>query len=92
MIRDFKHKGLEGYFVKGSVAGIQAAHRKRLRLILGRLNAAMSAEDMALPGLHLHKLRGKNRERWSVRVSGNWRVTFGFHGPDAVEIDYEDYH
>lgn len=30
--------------------------------------------------------------RRSVRVSGNWRVTFKFEGPDAIAIDSEDYH
>ena len=29
---------------------------------------------------------------WSVRVTGNWRVTFQFDGPDAVAVDYRDYH
>jgi proteic killer suppression protein len=47
---------------------------------------------MELPGLYLHQLRGEDKDRWSVRVTGNWRVTFGFSGPDAIEVDYEDYH
>ena len=47
---------------------------------------------MDLPGLYLHKLKGKDRDRWSVRVSGNWRVTFTFDGLDAIKVDYEDYH
>jgi hypothetical protein len=29
---------------------------------------------------------------WSVRVSGNWRITFAFSGTDADAVDYEDYH
>jgi proteic killer suppression protein len=29
---------------------------------------------------------------WSVRVSGNWRVTFVFVGSDVDQVDYEDYH
>lgn len=92
MIRSFKHKGLERFFTKGTVSGIHSAHSRRLRLILGRLNAATSPQDMDLPGLYLHKLRGKYRGRWSVRVSGNWRVTFRLEGPDALDVDYEDYH
>ena len=92
MIRSFRHKGLERFFVKGSKSGIQSAHIKRLRLILGRLHAATTPQDMDLPGLYLHQLRGKYRGRWSVRVSGNWRLTFKFDGPDAIDIDYEDYH
>ena len=92
MIQSFKHKGLERYFLKGSTSGIQAAHEKKLRLILGRLHAAAEVKDMDLPGLYLHQLKGKYKGRWSVRVSGNWRITFKFDTPDAVDLDYEDYH
>jgi len=92
MIRSFRHKGLERFFLKGSKVGITAAHVKRLRLILGRLHASTAPQDMELPGLYLHQLRGKDKGRWSVRVTGNWRVTFGFSEPDAIEVDYEDYH
>jgi len=92
MIRGFKYKGLGRFFTKGSTSGVQAAHAKRLRLILGRLHAATSPQDMNLPGLYFHQLSGKYRGRYSVRVSGNWRVTFKFDGPEAIDIDYEDYH
>ena len=92
MIRGFKHKGLGRFFTKGSTSGVQAPHAKRLRLILGRLHAATSPQDMNLPGLYFHQLSGKYRGRYSVRVSGNWRVTFKFDGPEAIDIDYEDYH
>ncbi|MEK8090699.1 type II toxin-antitoxin system RelE/ParE family toxin, partial [Thermithiobacillus plumbiphilus] len=64
------------FFKSGSTAGIQAAHATRLRLILGRLNAATNANDMDLPGLRLHELSGSRAGIWSVTVSGNWRVTF----------------
>ena len=92
MIRSFKHKGLERFFAKGTKSGVQAAHVSRLRLILSRLHASVSPKDMDLPGLHLHRLKGSPRGIWSVRVSGNWRVTFRFDGPDATDINYEDYH
>ncbi len=92
MIRSFKHKGLELFFETGRKSGLQAKHSKRLQLILGRLNASTSAEDMNLPGLYLHKLSGNRSKYWSVRVSGNWRVTFRFNGVHAEVVDYEDYH
>ncbi len=92
MIRSFKHKGLAKFFETGSKAGIQSAHAERLRLILGRLNAAVRAEDMGLPGLRLHPLKGERKGTWAVWVSGNWRVTFRFVGADAEVVDYEDYH
>ncbi|MBJ7275880.1 type II toxin-antitoxin system RelE/ParE family toxin [Marinobacter salarius] len=92
MIRSFKHKGLAKFFKSGSTAGIQATHAKRLRLILGRLNAATAANDMDLPGLRLHELKGDRSGMWSVTVSGNWRVTFRFDNGDAEVVNYEDYH
>ena len=92
MIRSFKHKGLAKFFEAGSNAGIQSAHAERLRLILGRLNVAVKAEDMGLPGLRLHPLKGERKGTWAVWVSGNWRVTFRFVGADAEVVDYEDYH
>ena len=90
MIKRFRHRGLERFFLRGTRAGIQAAQAKRIRLILGRLHASQSAQDMNLPGLYLHELKGKRRGTWAVR--GNWRVTFRFEGEDAVDVDYEDYH
>jgi proteic killer suppression protein len=80
------------FFETGSKAGIQAQHVDRLRLILGRLGAATSPRDMALPGLSLHPLGGDRKGTWAVSVSGNWRVTFRFVGKDADAVDYEDYH
>jgi proteic killer suppression protein len=92
VITGFKHKGLEKFFTKGIKSGIQAKHAERLRLILGRLNASTCPRDMNLPGLNLHELRGDRKGTWSVKVSGNWRVTFKFVGEDVTEVDYEDYH
>jgi proteic killer suppression protein len=62
MIQSFKHKGLERFFKTGKKSGIQANHAKRLKLILGRLNASISPGDMDLPGLFLHPLIGNREE------------------------------
>ncbi len=91
-IKGFRHKGLERFFATGNKQGIQAKHADRLRLVLGRLNAAADPRDMALPGLDLHQLHGARKGTWAVKVSGNWRVTFCFAGKDAQRVDYEDYH
>ena len=92
MIRSFVHKGLERFFRTGDKSGIQAKHAKRLRLILSNLDQAESPEDMDLPGLALHELKGPRKGVWAVKVSGNWRVTFRFVGHDAEMVNYEDYH
>ena len=92
MIRSFKHKGLDRFFSTGVKAGIRPEQAERLRLILAQLQAAVAPEDMALPGLRLHQLKGDRKGTWSVAVSGNWRISFSFDGKDAVDVDYEDYH
>lgn len=92
MIKTFRHKGLQKFFYTGSTAGIQAAHVKRLRIILTYLNEAEKIEDMRLPGFKLHALKGNKKELWSVSVSGNWRITFKFEHGDAHIVDYVDYH
>jgi proteic killer suppression protein len=92
MITSFIHKGLENFYKTGKSSGIQAKHAKRLRLILSNLDQAESPDDMDLPGLRLHELKGSRKYIWSVTVSGNWRVTFRFNGRDAEIVNYEDYH
>jgi len=47
---------------------------------------------MNLPGFRLHGLKGPLEGHWSVRVSGNWRVTFRFEDGAAVDVNYLDYH
>lgn len=39
-----------------------------------------------------HDLRGDLAGRYAVVVSRNWRLTFGFDGQDAIEVDLEDYY
>ena len=92
MIKTFIHKGLEKFFTKGSKAGIQAQHVKRLRLILAQLNQSKMIEDMNIPTLALHKLKGNREGIWSVTVQANWRIIFRFIEGDAEIVNYEDYH
>jgi len=92
MIKTFRHAGLEKFFLSGSKAGIQPKHAERLSIQLFALNRAKSPSDMAAPGWDLHLLRGDRKGHWSVKVNGNWRLTFAFEGEDAILVDYQDYH
>jgi len=59
---------------------------------LAALDTARDIDDMDIPGFKLHSLKGKLKVRWSIAVSGNWRITFEFRDGNAYELDYEDYH
>ena len=59
---------------------------------LAALDSAHSIEDMDIPGFRLHKLKGKDKGRWSIWVNGNWRVTFEYDDGNVYIVNYEDYH
>ena len=92
MIKSFIHKGLEKFYRTGSKASIHAKHAERLRLILAQLNQAKTIQDMDIPCLKLHELKGDRKGVWSVTVQANWRITFQFNEGDAEIVNYEDYH
>ncbi len=92
VIKSFRHAGLEDFFHTDSKAGIQPVHATKLRRQSSLLDASASPKNMDVPGWHLHPLKGELKDHWSVRVNGNWRITFRFEGEDAVLVDYQDYH
>ena len=92
MIRSFRHKGLERLFTASMARGVPTEHRTRIERMLDRLDAAGRPEDMNIPGWRFHPLRGPQKGRWALAVSGNLRLTFAFDGEDAIDIDLEDYH
>ena len=92
MIQKFKHKGLGLLFESGISSGVNAQHVMRLRKILALLETADTIEDMELPGLGLHPLKGNRKGTWAVKVSGNWRITFKIQNGEAFDVNYEDYH
>ncbi len=92
MIKSFRHKGLQRFFLDGTKKGIQPKHAEKLADILDLLDAASEIRDMRFPGSDLHPLKGDLRGFWSVRVSGNWRIVFRFENGDVFDVDYIDYH
>ena len=91
MIKSFRSKALKLFYTKGDESKLPVQSPDRIRRQLAALNAATLPEQMNLPGWYFHGLGGKPK-RFSVRVTGNWRITFEFDGPDAEVVDIEDYH
>ena len=59
---------------------------------LSAMDTALIIDDMNIPGYQLHALKGRAKNRWSIWVSGHWRLTFEFIDGDIYVLDYEDYH
>ena len=91
MIESFRHKGLEEVYLTGKTRRIGADVTRKCARILQLLELAGKPEDMNIAGFRFHSLHG-DPKRWSVRVTGNYRITFGWSREGAQEVDFEDYH
>lgn len=92
MIQNIRHKGLAALHESGQTKGVLQEQVKRLRQILLLLDTAKTLNDMDLPGLRLHPLKGDRAGFHAVWVSWNWRVTFRLENGEAWDVDYTDYH
>lgn len=92
MIRSFRSKALRRFAEQGDASKLSVPNVRRVGRILERLEGAIAPDDMNLPGYRFHGLKGRDRGRYAVDASGNWRITFGWDGRNAVDVDLEDYH
>lgn len=92
MIRNFKHRGLRRLYEDDDRRGLYAEHVEKIRVVLARLDRASKPDDMALPGLRLHPLKGAPAGFWSVTIRANWRIVFRFEGRNVADVDSVDYH
>jgi proteic killer suppression protein len=92
LIRSFRSRALLRFWEKDDSSKLPPDRIKRISAILDLLDAATSPEDLNLPGFGFHRLSGRSKGRFAVSVTVNWRITFGWHEGDAVDVDLEDYH
>jgi proteic killer suppression protein len=92
MIQTFKNKSLENLFKENFNKGVPANLENKIRIRLEVIDSALIVDDIRLPGYDLHELKGDRRGTWSIKVSGNWRITFKFEDGDAYDVNLEDYH
>lgn len=92
MIRSFRSKALRRLAEQGDASKLSVPNVRRVETIVARLDAALAPEDMNLPGYRFHGLKGKDKGRYAVDASGNWRITFAWDGRNAIDVDLEDYH
>lgn len=91
MISSFRSKTMKRFAATGNPKGLSVQKPERVAMILKALDAAIRPEALDLPGLRFHRLKGRPI-RYSVWVSENWRITFGWNENDAIDVDLEDYH
>jgi proteic killer suppression protein len=92
MIRSFRHRGLQRLWGRSDASGLRPDWIKKVNRLLQVLDAARRPDDIPVAGTGLHALRGDLKGRYAMSVSRNWRMTFGWDGDAAVDVDLEDYH
>ncbi len=92
MIRTFRSKGLAELWSTGRTSKIDKKMHARILVRLDRLNVAVVAEEMKVPGFDFHALRGRDPIRYTVHVNWPWCITFEFSNADAHRVDFEQYH
>lgn len=92
MIESIRHRNLQRLYERGDRSGIGANLRDRVERILFVLDQAQTIEEINIPGYRLHPLTGNRQGTWSIRVTGNWRITFRFEDGNVYDVDLEDYH
>jgi toxin HigB-1 len=92
MIKSFKHKGLALFFMKNNKKALDVRDLSKITRILDRLDVAVIAKDMDIPGWDLHELKGVRKGTWSVAVRKNWKITFCLLNGEVFDVNFEDYH
>ena len=94
-IRSFTHKGLKRFYLEGGVKGVPPDTVDKLRKMFAFLDNMEDPEELrTLAPWKVHTLTGARKGTWSLRVTGNRRLTFRV---DLVEreirdVSLEDYH
>lgn len=92
MIASFRNRALKRFWTKSDPSGLRDDWRRKIERLLTVLDSASRPEDMDIVTFGFHRLTGDQAGRFAVTVSRNWRLTFGFDGQDAIDVDLEDYH
>jgi plasmid maintenance system killer protein len=92
-IRTFAHAGLRRLYQRDQARGLPPDAVDELRKMLAFLQDMETEQEVrTMPDWRAHQLTGDREGTWSLRVTGNWRLTFRVEQGDLVEVNYEDYH
>jgi proteic killer suppression protein len=91
MITSWKSAALRELFETGSSRRVDQKLQKRCLGRLEVLNRAKDLRELHLPGFELHKWAGF-QTRWSISVSGQWRILFDWINGEARDVDLAQPH
>ena len=79
----------QGERVKKIPMEIQKVGRRKLRM----LNSSQNLSDLRIPPSNrLEKLKGREKDYYSIRINDQWRIIFQWENNHAREVEITDYH
>lgn len=90
--RRIKHGGLRRFAKRGDASKLPPGSKDKIVRILGGLRAAVTPQDLDMPGYGFHELRGPKKGTYSVWVTRNYRITFKWDDMGPFDVNMEDYH
>ena len=91
-IASFNHKGLKKLYEDDDRKLLRPDLVNRISTLLAYLDNARVIEDLDIPSLRLHALKGELKGFWAVTVRANWRIVFRFADGEASAVELIDYH
>jgi len=79
----------QGERVKKIPLEIQKVGRRKLRM----LNNSQNLSDLRIPPSNrLERLKGKEKDFYSIWINNQWRIVFKWENNHAHEVEITDYH
>ncbi len=92
MIESFSHKGLKRLFEDNDRRLVRPDLVERVSILLAYLETAKTIDDLNIPSLRLHPMKGEYKGYWSITIRANWRIIFRFADGAASAVELIDYH
>jgi len=90
-IRTWKSRELKELFETGRARRMDSTLARRCLDRLAVLNRATDTRQLDVHGYALHPWKGW-KNKWSISVSGQWRITFAWENGHAYDVDLEQPH
>jgi toxin HigB-1 len=93
MIKSFRCRETEKIFHREFSKKFPPNIQDRAFMKLNAIDAAVHLEDLRLPPSNrLEVLKGDRKERYSIRISDQWRICLEWRNGNAEQIEIVDYH
>lgn len=90
-IKTFKSLMLKELFETGESRRMDTKLVKRALGRMAALHGARQLKDLFIPGFELHKYPN-TKSRYSISISGHWRITFDWDNNEAYNVDLSQPH